>query len=104
MEAMALHRVLPLDNLPAGALEQANVAGREIVLCHHDGVIRAFQGSCPHRNGPLGHGNLDNGRIVCPWHAWSFSAETGTLDFNPEVKLAQYDVSVENGDVFVVIP
>jgi nitrite reductase (NADH) small subunit len=102
--SMATVRVADLTSLPPESVLQAEHSGRAIVLCNHQGVIYAYDGLCPHSNGPLGQGNLDNGHIVCPWHAWAFNCQTGAYDFNPLVRLEQFAVHVENGGIYVEIP
>lgn len=37
--------------------------------------IQAF---CPHMEGPLAEGTVAGGKIVCPWHLWSFSLDDGS--------------------------
>ena len=101
---MALLRIASLEELPPGALLERQAAGLTIALCNHAGSIHAFHGVCPHHGGPLGQGNLVDGRIICPWHAWEFSVEDGSLDFNPDVRLQRYAVEVRDGGVFVEIP
>jgi nitrite reductase/ring-hydroxylating ferredoxin subunit len=75
--------------------------GKTLAVCNHDGTLHAFQGHCPHRNGPLGQGNLDGGNIICPWHAWEFRVETGENDYNPAIVLERYPIMAEGDDVFV---
>jgi len=101
---MALIRIAALAELPPESLLQRTAGGTPVALCHHAGKIHAFNGLCPHLNGPLGHGNLVDGRIVCPWHGWEFDVETGALDFNPRVRLQRYGVEVRDGAVFVDVP
>ena len=83
---------------------QREAAGTILAVCNHEGTIRAFNGLCPHRNGPLGQGNLADGCIVCPWHAWEFSVEKGELDYNPDIKLQRYEVIIQGFDVLVDVP
>lgn len=78
--------------------------GTAVVLCNHEGELHAFNGHCPHQNGPLGQGNLQDGHIICPWHAWEFDCRTGEYDYNPAIQLERYSVKTEGGDVFVEIP
>jgi nitrite reductase/ring-hydroxylating ferredoxin subunit len=101
---MALIRIASLDELPEGRLLQRQAGGTPVVVCNDKGKIHAFFGLCPHRNGPLGQGNLVDGCIVCPWHAWEFSVEKGELDYNPEIKLQRYGVEIQGDDVLVDIP
>ena len=101
---MALVRIAAVGELPPGALVERQAAGRVIALCNHAGQTHAFQGECPHHGGPLGQGNLVDGRIICPWHAWEFNVEDGALDYNPEIRLRRYRVEMKGGDVLVEIP
>jgi nitrite reductase/ring-hydroxylating ferredoxin subunit len=104
VDTMALIRIAALDQLPEGRLLQREAAGTTVALCNNAGKIHAFNGLCPHRNGPLGQGNLVDGRIVCPWHAWEFSVETGELDYNSAIKLQRFEVVIQGGDVLVDLP
>ena len=38
-----------------------------------DGVVVAAPDRCPHREAPLSAGWVDGGRLVCPYHGWTFS-------------------------------
>ena len=47
-----------------------------IVTRAEDGALRAFHNTCRHRGSVLCEsdaGHFSNGRIVCPYHAWSYS-------------------------------
>ncbi|GAA5443234.1 carnitine monooxygenase oxygenase subunit [Microbulbifer sp. NBRC 101763] len=77
-----------------------------------DGQLRALSNTCRHRGTPLldtGLGNV-NKRIVCPYHAWSYSLEGSLLGVpftgKQEVNKARhclpiYPVETWNGLVFV---
>jgi len=51
--------------------------GVEVCVANHDGEIAAVDNRCPHRHGPLGEGWLEDGKVVCPWHAWGFDLRSG---------------------------
>jgi nitrite reductase/ring-hydroxylating ferredoxin subunit len=38
---------------------------------------------------------------MCPWHAWTFNVRTGENVVNSELKMACYEVKVEDGQVLV---
>jgi phenylpropionate dioxygenase-like ring-hydroxylating dioxygenase large terminal subunit len=40
-----------------------------------DGRITAAPDRCPHREAPLSLGSVDDGCLVCPYHAWTFAAD-----------------------------
>ena len=52
--------------------------------------------------GPLAEGIIEDGKLICPWHAWAFDPATGATDSSQE-RVAVYPVTVEAQDVFVKI-
>lgn len=52
--------------------------GRTVLDTHlvlfrsESGHATALLDRCPHRNAPLSHGWMTNGRVVCPYHGWQF--------------------------------
>lgn len=58
---------------------------------------------CPHRGGPLGQGIIEDGKIICPWHAWAFDVKTGIAVHTPNAKVEVYDVKIEGDDVLVKV-
>jgi len=79
-----------------------------------DGRLRAFHNTCRHRGSILcteSHGQLRDGRIVCPYHAWTYDFDgrlvatprrMPTPDFDPQA-LGLYPVSVDSWGGFVFI-
>ena len=61
----------------AGQAKEVNVQGVAVCLANVDGTLAAVDNVCPHRAGPLAEGWIEEGKIVCPWHAWSFDLKTG---------------------------
>ena len=90
-----------LSTLPPGAMISASLEGREIVLCNDNGTIHALDGLCPHRNGPLAQGNFLDGRLICPWHAWEFHCDTGCYDYNSDIRLQRFPVTIHDGDIYI---
>lgn len=102
--------------------------GRTIVTIHgmQIGLFRlgesyhAWRNVCPHQAAPVCVGPVEgttlpsgvyeyayghDGCVLrCPWHGWEFDLRSGIHLANPEVKLKGYDLEVENGDIFVVLP
>nr|WP_316656343.1 Rieske 2Fe-2S domain-containing protein [uncultured Gellertiella sp.] len=53
--------------------------GKPVVLFRgEDGVARALQDRCPHRQAPLSGGKVVGQAIECPYHGWQFRGD-GTL-------------------------
>lgn len=72
----------PLSDIAPGTMRRVDVAGTNILLVRaKDGDVRAYHNVCPHRGSELCTADeqpLRGGRILCPYHAWSFNAD-GTL-------------------------
>lgn len=54
-----------------------------VVVRGHDGLVRAYLNACRHRAHPLAIGCGHTGRFVCPFHAWSYDTDTGSLVAQP---------------------
>ena len=74
---------------------------RVICIANVEGKITAMDNVCLHRGGPLGQGVIDEGKLVCPWHGWTFDPTTGEALHNRDAKVAVYPIKVENGDVLI---
>jgi nitrite reductase/ring-hydroxylating ferredoxin subunit len=72
-----------------------------VALFNVDGRFYAISNTCVHRGGPLGQGYVDGETVMCPWHAWTFNVRTGENVVNSELKMACYEVKVEDGQVLV---
>ena len=89
------------NELPAlGQAKEFSAGARVLCIANVDGVIRALDNECPHRGGPLAEGMIEDGKVICPWHAWAFEAATGASDGSQE-RVAVYPVSYEGDGVFV---
>lgn len=53
---------------------------------------------------PMGDGDLEGRLAVCPWHGWRWDVTTGANANNPAVKIACFETSVVDGDVYVELP
>jgi glycine betaine catabolism A len=87
---------------------------RLIVTRDHDGRPRAFHNTCRHRGSTLcseTRGRFANGRIVCPYHSWTYSlagellatpARIEIADFRPEdYRLYEAHLDAWGGFLFV---
>lgn len=53
-----------------------------VIVRGSDGALRAFHNACPHRGSILckeRQGKLKSKLVVCPYHQWSFAADSGKL-------------------------
>ena len=93
--------VASTSEVPPGRSKVVVAAGQIIALFNVDGRFYAMSGTCLHRGGPVGEGELDGPIVTCPWHGWQYDVRTGQNVLNPMARLTSYAVKVENGQVFV---
>jgi len=95
-------RLCAVGEAPAvGGVMEAEAAGVSICLANVDGTLAAVDNVCPHRQGPLGQGWLEGKAVVCPWHSWAFSTETGIAEPPERAKVDVFPVKIEGEDVLV---
>jgi nitrite reductase (NADH) small subunit len=99
----ALIKICGKSDLPhPGEAKEFRAGARTLCVANVDGVISALDNECPHRGGPLSEGMVEDGKIVCPWHAWAFDPKTGITDASQE-RAPVYPISIEGDDVLVKI-
>jgi nitrite reductase/ring-hydroxylating ferredoxin subunit len=98
---MAYLRAARKDEIPAGAIREFQVDGKNIALANVGGTIYAIDNVCLHRGGPLGQGVLAGNVVTCPWHGWEYDVTSGKITQNPAVGVNCYKVEVRGEDIFV---
>ena len=70
---------VPVPAIDEGTVTTVVAGGRAVCLVHHEGgAWTALDNRCPHQGGPLGDGQLEDGYLICPWHAYQYDPTTGT--------------------------
>lgn len=101
---MPQHKVAKSDEVNSEGFKVVEVEGEKIALIRHDGAVKAIQDACPHQGGPLSEGSLKDGKVICPWHRWSFDLDTGACDLVPTACAKAYEVEESDGEVRIVFP
>jgi nitrite reductase (NADH) small subunit len=96
-------KVAALSDLPPGSAKAVETGGKAIALYNVDGNVFATTGTCPHRGGPLGEGDLASEVITCPWHGFQYDVKTGACLTNPALSLARHAVRLEGDSILVEI-
>ena len=77
--------------------------GKNIAVFNVGGSFYAIDGTCVHRGGPLGEGELQGQVVTCPWHRWTYDVTTGTSTLNPAAKVGCYETKIEAGEIRVCL-
>uniref|UniRef100_A0A7V5CU24 Rieske (2Fe-2S) protein n=1 Tax=Acidobacterium capsulatum TaxID=33075 RepID=A0A7V5CU24_9BACT len=95
-------RLCSTADLPAeGEAREIPLGERLFCAATVDGQLTVTDNECPHRGGPLGQGLIEQGRIICPWHAWAFDLRTGCALHNAKACIHLYPTRIEGGDVLI---
>jgi nitrite reductase/ring-hydroxylating ferredoxin subunit len=101
---MPFEKVATLSNLPADSVIEVTVRGEQYAICNAGGNISALWGICPHAGGPLGEGQICDGRVVCPYHFWESDCRTGENNFDRTARVPTYAVRLEGEDILADLP
>ena len=89
--------VCHISDLPVpGCYHSLEILGDSIIAVRgQDGIIRAFHNVCRHRAARLldGHAGRCGGRIVCPYHAWTYALSGELIGLPDRRSFAQIDRS-----------
>jgi toluene monooxygenase system ferredoxin subunit len=95
-------RVCKEETVPEGGWRLVIADTQLIVLAWpENGVMKAFQGVCPHANTPLNEADFDGTVLTCPLHHWKWDLNTGAPIHEHALQLAEYKVKVEDGVVYI---
>jgi nitrite reductase/ring-hydroxylating ferredoxin subunit len=77
--------------------------GLRIAVFNDGGTFHALLGRCPHADGPMGHGWIEEGEAVCPLHRWRFKLSTGRCTTIRGESLPRFRCEVREGEVWVEV-
>lgn len=90
--------------------------GKELVIWYSESEDKwnVFEDACPHRQGPLSEGRIEEGNLFCSYHGWKFDSEgsCASLPYSKEElrsrhenncrsRCASFPTRVEHGLLFV---
>ncbi|HTY70569.1 MAG TPA: Rieske 2Fe-2S domain-containing protein [Alphaproteobacteria bacterium] len=96
----------------------------EVGIFRRGEKLIAYENECPHYGGPVCQGKMipqteeaimpdktslgirfsKTMNIICPWHGYEFSIETGRHPGDSSVRLKPVDVTVRDSRVFIRVP
>ncbi len=95
--------VCRFDEVVEGRAVAVEVDGLRIAVFNDGGRFHALLGRCPHANGPMGHGWIEDGEAVCPLHRWRFKLSSGRCTTDPGHSLHAFRCVVREDQVWVEV-
>jgi nitrite reductase/ring-hydroxylating ferredoxin subunit len=95
------HEACSASDVPKERGFAVEVDGVRVALYRDGETIYALSGRCPHANGPLGMGWLEEGEAVCPLHRWRFKLKTGRCTTMRGEWVPVFPCEVRDGRVWV---
>jgi nitrite reductase (NADH) small subunit/3-phenylpropionate/trans-cinnamate dioxygenase ferredoxin subunit len=98
--------VARVGEIPAGEGRAYRVGSRMVAVFFVDGAYTAINDTCPHMGASLSTGYVEEGGVICPWHAWKFCVKEGTWLDNPRacIKQETYEVRLVGDEIQVSVP
>ncbi|MBX9791445.1 MAG: Rieske (2Fe-2S) protein [Pirellulales bacterium] len=98
------HTVAKVGSIADGQGATFVVNGRLVAVFCERGAYQAIDDLCPHMGASLGAGEVVEGIVTCPWHAWRFRVSDGTWCDNPRLKIDSFEVRVVGDEIQVAVP
>ena len=95
--------VARVGDIPADEGRAYELDGRMVAVFHIDGQYQAIDDFCPHMGASLAAGSVEDGCVMCPWHAWRFRISDGTWCDNPKINVDTFAVRVTGNEIQVGI-
>lgn len=91
---------IPSDN----SITKITAAGRKICIIRWEGKFYATQAYCPHAGADLSGGWCGEGKLICPYHRYSYDLKTGRGSEGQGDYLNTYPIEIRKEGLFVAVP
>lgn len=100
---MKWYAVEGLPALDEPFMVQVKVAGKAICVVNHNGNLYAVGAYCPHAGATLSGGWCTDGKVICPYHRYSYDLTTGRGSPGQNDYVDTYPIELRNGQVHIGI-
>jgi nitrite reductase (NADH) small subunit/3-phenylpropionate/trans-cinnamate dioxygenase ferredoxin subunit len=84
-------------------IKKVKAGSKSICLIGFEGGIYATAVDCPHAGFDLSQGLCVKGKLICPYHRYSYNLATGKGGEGQNDFLETYTVDIRDGDIYVGI-
>ena len=96
--------VAKVGSIPEKQGQSFVVGGRTVAVFREADQYFAIDDFCPHMGASLAGGPVEDGAVMCPWHAWCFSIKDGTWLNNKKLKVDAFEVRIVGDEIQVCVP
>lgn len=96
-------RACRFEEIVDGRAVAVELDGLRVAIYREGDRVFALSGRCPHSNGPMGLGWIEEGEAVCPLHRWRFKLATGRCTTVRGEGLHRFAAEVRDGEVWVAV-
>lgn len=96
-------RACRIEDVADGRGRAVVIDGLGLAVFRDGESIHALLGRCPHANGVMADGWIEDGEAVCPAHRWRFKLTTGRCTTVRGESLHRFQCEVRGEDVWVAV-
>ncbi|MBD1384953.1 Rieske 2Fe-2S domain-containing protein [Mucilaginibacter rigui] len=84
-------------------IKKIKLSGKGIIIIGYQNNLYALGSACPHAGAELSGGWCKEGKIICPFHRYSYDLKTGKGSPGQNDYVDSYPVEMRAGEVYVGI-
>lgn len=92
-----------IQNTSEPFIKKVQAGRKSICLIGFEGEIYAIAATCPHAGFDLSEGLCVKGKIVCPYHRYTYNLATGKGGEGQNDFVETYEVDIRENDIYVRI-
>ena len=100
---MKWYKIPDIQNINEPFITKVKAGQKSICLVGFEGQVYALSSICPHAGADLSEGLCVKGKIVCPYHRYTYNLETGKGGEGQNDFVATYPVEIRNDVIYVGI-
>ncbi len=96
-------RVCKVQDVKEGRGLATEVDGLPVAVFNDGQQFHALFGRCPHANGSMGLGWIEEGEAVCPLHRWRFKLGSGRCTTVRGENLHRFRCEIRDDEIWVEV-
>ncbi len=96
--------VCRVGELADGEGRTVRVGDKLVALFRAGDQYYAIDDTCPHMGASLSAGQVANGMVTCPWHAWRFRLRDGAWADYLRLKIGTFQVRIVDDEIQIEVP